>query len=271
MKFDVATTLGFADQSVGKTYRRIRYLVALALILLPLLTALAGTLYGYGLQDSLSDYYFVVKDGGLPRTIFVIFLAFLGGVLVSYRGLDERDNIIHNVAGLFAFGVALFPMECICSEHPTCEPGLLPLLHGPSAGLLYLAATVSVGYGGGPRLKAALFRLPKSKEWIERLRSIQILSASLMAVGVLTFFFHFLLKIYFPAFGWIFWIEYLGFFGFGIYWYRLMLLINDANKEGARLPTLEPRVAPESRGSAVAPPSDSDRTMPPEEVWNPIS
>lgn len=49
----MTTALGFADQSIGKTYRRIRYLVALALISLPLLTALAGKLYGHELQDSL--------------------------------------------------------------------------------------------------------------------------------------------------------------------------------------------------------------------------
>ena len=264
----MATTLGFADLSVAKTYKRIRYLVALALVVLPLLTALTGTFYGHRLQDSLSDYYFVVKDGGLPRTVFVIFLAFLGGVLVSYRGLDDRDNVIHNIAGLFAFGVALFPMRCIVSEHPTCEAGLLPILHGPSAGLLYLAATVSVAYGGGPKLKAAFLRLPKPEEWIRRLRKIQILSATLMAVGVLTFFLHFLLKIY-PEFGWIFWIEYLGFFGFGIYWYRLMILINDANMAGSRLPTSGPRVAPESKGPRAVPEADVLKATP-EDAWSPI-
>ena len=266
----MATTLSFADQSIGKTYRRIRYLVALALISLPLLTALAGKLYGYELQDSLSDYYFVVKDGGLPRTIFVVFLAFLGGVLLSYRGLDDRDNVIHNVAGMFAFGVALFPMRCVLSEHPSCEPGLLPILHGPSAGLLYLAATISVGYGGGPRLMAALHRLQNPEKWISRLRRIQILSASFMAIGVLTFFLHFLLKAYFPNFGWIFWIEYLGFFGFGIYWYRLMLFINDANEEGGRQSKSGPKPESEERGPSTAPRSDSNRTASADGGWSQI-
>lgn len=259
----MTTSIGFADQTVAKTYRRIRGLVALALVLLPLLTALAGSLYGHPLQYSLSDYYFVVEDGGLPRSVFVMFLAFLGGVLVAYRGLDETDNRIHNVAGLFAFGVALFPMECVFS-HPTCEPGLYPKLHLPAAALLYLSATVSVGYGGGPRLKAALGRLPNPKNWIERLRRIQLISASLMAVGVLTFFLHDLLKDYFPNFGWIFWIEYLGFFGFGIYWYRLMILINDANREGSRLPSVE------SREPAVQPRRESEQATAFMNAWDPI-
>jgi hypothetical protein len=47
--------------------------------------------------------------------------------------------------------------------------------------------------------------------------------------------------------GWIFWIEYAGFFGFGLYWLRLMILIQDANTCGRRmelLPTTESYVEP---------------------------
>lgn len=266
----MATTLGFADESIERTYRRMRFLVALALVFLPLLTALAGTLWGHRLQDSLSDYYFVAKDGGLPRTVFVIFLAFLGGILFSYRGLDERDNVIHNVAGLFAFAVALFPMKCITKVHPFCEPGLLPQLHGLSAGLLFVAAIVSVGYGGGPRLKAALQRLPKQEEWFARLRKIQVLSATLMAIGVFTYFFQFLFKDYLPAFSYTFWVEYLGFFGFGVYWFRLMILINDANKEGSQLPPSAPKVTPKSSSQAPAARSQPDAVVAPNEGWIPI-
>lgn len=140
------TSQGFADQSIGKTYRRLRYMAGAALIGMPLLTALSGFFFVHKLEPSLSDYYFTVKDGGSPRTLFLIFLAFLGGVLYSYRGLDDKDNLIHNIAGIFAFGVALFPMPCILSEHPYCESGLLPVLHLPSAGLLYLSAVASVIY-----------------------------------------------------------------------------------------------------------------------------
>lgn len=266
----MATTLGFADHSVGKTYRRIRYLVAAALILMPLLTALAGTIFGHALQESLSDYYFVERDGGLPRTLFVMFLAFLGGVLISYRGLDRGDNIIHNIAGAFSFGVALFPMRCLVSEHQFCEPGLLPQLHGLSAGLLYASAAVSVIYGGGPTLRNALLRLPDPKEWIARLRTIQSLSTLLMGIGILTFFFHKPLRPFFPSFSFIFWIEYLGFFGFGIYWVRLMWLINDANKKGiAMVPAGDEQVT-----STSVDQSSRSRTLdsaqPRVEPWTPI-
>lgn len=224
----------FSDRGVANTYRRLRYLVCGALIGLPLVIAGVSALIGHPLQYSLSDYYFVAIDGGLPRTLFLVFLSFLGGTLVAYRGLDDRDNLIHNIAGICAFGVALFPMACDTTEHQHCVPGLLPSLHLPSAGLLYLAAIASVWYGGGPRLKAALAQLPTSKAWASRRHSIQVLSATLMTIGIAAFFSHILLPALLPEFSWIFWIEYAGFLGFGVYWLRLLLLINSANIEGRK-------------------------------------
>ncbi len=245
------TSRGFADQSIGKTYRRLRYLAGASLIGMPLLIAGAGFFFVQKLEPSLSDYYFTVKDGGLPRTLFLIFLAFLGGVLYSYRGLDDRDNLIHNIAGIFAFGVALFPMRCILAEHPDCVPGLLPALHLPAAGLLYLSAVASVVYSGGPSLKDALNRLPEPETWFRKLRRIKTLSLILMTVGIVTFLFHNQLKAYFPEISWVFWIEYLGFAGFGIYWVRLMWFIRDANSEGRQ--TFPSRPEKAEREDAVAP------------------
>lgn len=141
---------GFADVSIKKTYRRLRILISVVLIVLPIMTAVSAWLIGdHHWQPSLSDYYFVVQDGGLPRTIFLVFLAFIGCILFAYRGLDKLDDRIHNLAGLFAFGEALFPMTCDKLSHPYCVPGLWPMFHLPSAVLLYLCAVGSVFYGGG--------------------------------------------------------------------------------------------------------------------------
>src|SRR6185369_2513339 len=170
---------GFADQSVAKTYRRLRYLVSAVLIALPLVTATSGFFLGsQELQPSLSDYYFVEKDGGLPRALFLIFLAALGCVPISYPGLDEKDALIHNAAGICSLGVALFPMHCDVSLHKDCVPGLLPILHLPFAGLLYLCAVISVIYGGGPKIRAAFNKLPGSAKWHSKLRKIQFVSAT---------------------------------------------------------------------------------------------
>jgi hypothetical protein len=249
----MTANLDFADSSIGKTYRRLRILASAALIGLPLLTAVSAYVIGrHPLEPSLSDYYFVLRDGGLPRTIFVIFLAFLGGVLVSYRGLDEKDNRIHNYAGLFSFGVALFPMQCNTAEHASCVPGLWPLLHLPSAALLYVSALLSVKYGGGPKLRSALSKLANPQSWIDRLDRIRLISAALMTVGIIGFFVHALLPSFLAGFSWVFWIEYSGFFGFGLYWLLLMLLIDAANKEGRSTRAAVPTGPAAERAGPVA-------------------
>ena len=261
---------GFADQSIGRTYRRLRYMVGAALIGMPLLTALSGFVMGHGLEPSLSDYYFLLKDGGVPRTLFLIFLAFLGGVLYSYRGLDDKDNLIHNIAGIFAFGVALFPMPCILADHPDCVPGILPALHLPAAGLLYLSAVASVWYGGGPELRKAFDRLSDPDSWIKRLRNIRVLSMVMMTIGIITFLFHGSFDKIVPGVSWIFWIEYLGFAGFGIYWVRLMRLINAANSEGRR--KFAPRAEAEEIKTFGAPsaPREALEKAAPVEAWSDI-
>jgi hypothetical protein len=258
---------GFADQGIGRTYRRLRYMVGAALIGMPLLTALSGFVLGHKLEPSLSDYYFLVKDGGLPRTLFLIFLAFLGGVLYSYRGLDDRDNLIHNIAGIFAFGVALFPMHCVLTEHPDCVPGIFPALHLPAAGLLYLSAVASVLYGGGPRLKDALNRFNEPATWLKRLRNIKTLSLVMMTIGIITFLFHGSFDKSFPGISWIFWIEYLGFAGFGIYWVRLMRLINAANSEGHQKFALRHRAAEEEKFGVQLAQREAVEKEPEVEAW----
>ena len=224
-------TSGFADTSVSQTYRLLRYLAAGALIAMPILVAAAGWLYGKPMQPSLSDYYYAMRDGGLPRTLFVVFLAFLGGVLIAYRGLSAADHRIHNLAGMFAFGVALFPMHCR-PEHEACVQGLLPMLHIPAAGLLFLSASWSVIYSGGEVLASALQKLPDPDAWVRRLRRIKLTSLALMGLGIVTFLAHTRLADHFPGIAWIYWVEYCGFFGFGIYWVRYMRFINDANDKG---------------------------------------
>ncbi len=261
---------GFADQSIGKTYRRLRYMAGAALIGMPLLTAFSGFVLGYKLEPSLSDYYFAVKDGGLPRTLFLIFLAFLGGVLYSYRGLDDRDNLIHNAAGIFAFGVALFPLHCDVNQPPHCVPGFLPILHKPSAGLLYLSAVASVLYSGGPKLKDALNRLSEPETWFRRLRRIKALSLIMMTVGIITFLFHNKLDEIIPGISWIFWIEYLGFTGFGIYWVRLMWFINDANNEGRQKFLSRPEKAEREDAGAPSALREPVKPAPQIEQWSDI-
>lgn len=227
----MASTNNFANQSVAETYKRLRLMASASLIGLPLLIALVAWLGGgHHLQPSLSDYYFAIKDGGTPRTLFVTFLSVLGCILLVYRGLDRWDDLIHNAAGFCALGVAFFPMTCEPRSHPYCVPGILPELHLPSAMLMFIAALVSVIFGGGQVLHKSLNKLPNPKRWLIRLRRIKWRSAALIIVGVGAFIVHKKYPNLWPKAGWIFWVEYLGFVGFGWYWASLYVLIQDANK-----------------------------------------
>ena len=161
-------------------------------------------------------------------------------------------------------------MHCDLTEHQYCVPGLLPLLHLPSAGLLYLSAVISVMYGGGPKLREALSRLPDSKAWFSRLSRIKYLSTALMTIGIISFFMHKLAPSFLAGFSWIFWIEYTGFFGFGLYWLRLMLLVNDANKSGQQMRS---QTAPQSHVARTQPPTvalTQEAQAPKPEVWENI-
>lgn len=216
-----------ADYGIESTYRSLRYFAAVSLILMPALIPLVS---GVPLQQSLSAYYFALPDGGTPRTLFVMFLSFLGCILLAYRGLTQLDNYIHNLAGVFSLAVALFPMACL-QKH--CIPGLGPTwIHGLSAGLMFAGALASVAYAGGKPLRDKLNEVGDQK-LIDRLLQIRLLSGGFMLVGITAFVYGAIEKLDTP---YVYWVEYLGFAWFGIYWLRLMILIDDLNTKDDSAP-----------------------------------
>ncbi|MCG8431638.1 MAG: hypothetical protein MJA29_10750, partial [Candidatus Omnitrophica bacterium] len=104
----------------------------------------------------------------------------------------------------------------------------------------------------------------------KRLRRIKTLSLIMMTIGIVTFLFHNKLNEIIPGISWIFWIEYLGFAGFGIYWVRLMWFINDANSEGRQqfLPRTE--AAEEKAPAAPSVLRESFEKAPEAESWSDI-
>jgi hypothetical protein len=66
-----------------------------------------------GIQHSLSAYYWAgFDDPSEERTIFVGTYFAVGACLIAYRGFSNEENWALNIAGVLAWGVALFPMEC---------------------------------------------------------------------------------------------------------------------------------------------------------------
>ena len=89
-------------------------------VLLPFSLILGSVWFGQcqGVQPSISHYYFTNM-----REIFVGVLCAVGLFLFSYRGYSRLDNVSANMAGLFSFGVALFPTDMI-PGHPCQQPNL---------------------------------------------------------------------------------------------------------------------------------------------------
>lgn len=74
-------------------------------MLLPFLVLALSLVYGYGLPDSISATYY------LPTCVapFMMILGSAGVLLLSYKGYDKQDDIVCTIAGIFGFGICLFP------------------------------------------------------------------------------------------------------------------------------------------------------------------
>ena len=72
---------------------------------LPIIVAVQSLVFGYPFPDSISATYFI------PTCIvpFMIILGAAGILLLNYNGYDKVDDFLNTAAGLFAWGVCLFP------------------------------------------------------------------------------------------------------------------------------------------------------------------
>jgi hypothetical protein len=96
------------DATITASYLLLRQLIGVLGISLPFILIILTNLLGScsALQVSISHYYYTVT-----HIIFVGTLCVLGGFLITYRGNShyKYENLVSNLAGLFAFGVAMFP------------------------------------------------------------------------------------------------------------------------------------------------------------------
>lgn len=85
-----------------QTYFCLRLVMAIISILLPVLFLVSA--YWVGMQGSISAFYYTSM-----RNVFVGALFAIGICLYVYKGYNPLENTGLTVAGLFLFGVALFP------------------------------------------------------------------------------------------------------------------------------------------------------------------
>lgn len=87
------------------------FLVGLVALGLPFVLILGWRTGVFGLvphgcfYDSISHFYYARFLGD----VFVAALSFIGAFLIAYRGESWKENVLATVAGIGAFGVALFP------------------------------------------------------------------------------------------------------------------------------------------------------------------
>ncbi|MCA1949384.1 MAG: hypothetical protein LDL24_02355 [Treponema sp.] len=93
------------NRSILISYKTLRRLIGILGMALPVALIAGGFLQpGGGIQGSISAYYHTNM-----RDLFVGILFVVGLFLISYHGYDKEDNLVTNLSGLFAIGVALFP------------------------------------------------------------------------------------------------------------------------------------------------------------------
>lgn len=92
----------------------------------------------YEIQNSISSYYHTNT-----RDVFVGFLCAIALFLFAYKGYEKRDDVVGDLACIFALGVAFFPATvekpftgCIPHE---IDKGFTGTLHLISAGLLFMS------------------------------------------------------------------------------------------------------------------------------------
>lgn len=203
-------------------------MAGVVLILAPVLIVLVAWFQHQIILPTLSHYYFAELKPGFLRTAFTGFLILVGGLMIAYRGFDNRDNTIHNLAGILAVCVALFPKRCD-SHDIACVATSLWILHAPSAVLMFLTAAYAVYYSGGPTLSNQLN--DDEKTVLRRWRVVALLG---MISGLVAYI-PFLLagnKQFLPPTG-VLVVEMTGFFGFAFYWLGVTYVIYRANERRA--------------------------------------
>lgn len=101
------------QKHVSATYFTLRWGIAVFSLVFPLALWLGGRLFAdLPLQDSMSAYYHAPggASSGAMRDWFVGFLFALGALMYLYKGFTWHENVLLNVSGMLAIGVAIFPM-----------------------------------------------------------------------------------------------------------------------------------------------------------------
>lgn len=163
-------------------YLTIRRLVGTLGIIFPVLLIIFGNYLNNcsTIQESLSAYYHTNA-----RDVFVAVMIITGTLFFTYRGYDYTDSILANLAGISAFGIALFPtssknISCLISN--TYEN---PLIHYIFAGTFFITLIIFTLF---QFTKKSINSLPTSRKKIRN--KIYIFCGIVMIISLLLIVIH---------------------------------------------------------------------------------
>lgn len=202
------------------SYLRVRKALGWLGVGFPIVLVIGGLVAESRILPSISDYYHSIM-----RDIFVGSLFAIGVFLISYRGHPLKDgewfsdDFVATLAGLSAFGVALFPNESGGRDQTETLSQQLMGFDWAAIGH-YVSAVIFLGtLAYFCLVKFARTAQPKRRR-IYRFCGWFILGGGVLATAAS------MVKLYGPS-GWsaaitdlkiIFWIETLGILAFGISW-----------------------------------------------------
>lgn len=95
----------FGSNRLVVSYLMLRKAIGCLGMVLPFVLAIGGKLiFGTGLQETISDYYYTGMGDVFVGTLFA-----MGVFLFSYKGYGKKDNLAGNIAAVCVIGTALFP------------------------------------------------------------------------------------------------------------------------------------------------------------------
>ena len=108
--------LNHVDNAIVQNYRMLRTRIGIIALAFPVVLIAVGLGWGIEVQPTLSNYYFARDSIGrvdlYPVRLWFCGVLFVVGVfLYKYQGFSKNEDRWLSLAGLFALGVAVFPMS----------------------------------------------------------------------------------------------------------------------------------------------------------------
>ncbi|RKH02739.1 hypothetical protein D7V97_27580 [Corallococcus sp. CA053C] len=197
------------QEHILSTYLNLRFFIAAAAVLIPLVVYGVGRLHGIGLQDSISAYYWAQGPGEMyppARAWFVGGLLGVAALLYLYKGFSFEENAALNLAAVLAVGVAVFPMQWNCQE----ECGRFSL-HGFCAVAMFLCLAYVMWF----RSLDTLVHLPDERSRAGYRKTYELTSIVMLVSPITAFLMN---TFWGTPKSYVFFIETAGILAFALYW-----------------------------------------------------